>query len=219
MTTTRCWPSIPSWKEFRVDTKNMALCTLGKTQKNKSSHGQMFSGKDFYEPKFLHLLIAKEILMSWISVWTWFSWLAPQQLSYSCSSLGRISLTFLLSLFLQVAVRQEYPLANTQTMLEQAALSFCGLSASSAKAPWGPQSILHLISYTGDHPQWWSHWRPPKPQGRPPTTSWAGDVLTPQDPGKVFCHITWETLERYPPPWAFEFIPICQEMSYRLKIA
>ena len=55
-------------------------------------------------------------------------------------------------MFLQVAVRQEYPLANTQTMLEQAALSFCGLSASSAKAPWGPQSILHLISYTGATP-------------------------------------------------------------------
>ena len=79
---------------------------------------------------------------------------------------------------------------------------------------YSPFDILY-----GSHPQWWSHWRPPKPQGRPPTTSWAGDVLTPQDPGKVFCHITWETLERYPPPWAFEFIPICQEMRYRLKIA
>ena len=120
----------------------------GKNPENKSSHGQMFSGKDFYEPKFLHLLIAKEILMSWISVWTWFSWLAPQQLSYSCSSLGRISLTFLLSLFLQVAVRQEYPLANTQTMLEQAALSFCGLSSLSENAPprsssYSPFEILY----------------------------------------------------------------------------
>ena len=42
----------------------------------------MFSGKDFYESKFLHLLIPRETLMSGTNVWTWFSWLAPQQLSY-----------------------------------------------------------------------------------------------------------------------------------------
>ena len=30
---------------------------------------------------------------------------------------------------------QEYHLANTQTMLEQAALSFCGLSSPSVNAP------------------------------------------------------------------------------------
>ena len=112
-------------------------------------------------------------------------------------------------MFLQVVVRQEHPLANTQTMLEQAALSFCGLSSPSENAARGPQSILPLRSYTGDHPQWWSHWRPPKAQGRPPT-SWPGDVLTLPGPGKVFCHITWETLERTPVPlgnWVHPYPP------------
>ena len=76
-----------------------------------------------------------------------------------------LSLTFLLSLFLQIVVRQEYPLANTQTMLEQAALSSCGLSPPSVNAPQGPQVILPLRSYTGDHPS------DRKAQGRPPPTS------------------------------------------------
>ena len=170
----------------------------------------MFSDKDFYEPKFLHLLIPREILMSWINVWTCFSWLTRQQLSYSYWSLGHISLTFFLSLFLQVVVWQEYPLANTQTILEQAALSFCGLSSPSENAPRGPQSILPLRSYMRDHPQWLSHWRPPKAQGRPPTTSWPGDVLTPPGPGKVFFPVTWETLERTPIPlgnWVHPYLP------------
>ena len=57
-------------------------------------------------------------------------------------SLGHIPLTFLLSLFLQVVVQQEYPLANAQTMLEQAALSFCGFSFPSVNAPQDPQAIL-----------------------------------------------------------------------------
>ena len=39
-----------------------------------------------------------------------------------------------------------------------------------------------------------------KAQGRPPTPSWTGDVLTPPGSGKVFCHIAWETLERTPIP-------------------
>ena len=60
---------------------------------------------------------------------------------------------FPLSLFLQVVVWQEYPLANMQTMLEQADL-FCGLSSPSVNAPWGPQAILPLRSYMEDHPQW-----------------------------------------------------------------
>jgi len=64
-----------------MKTKNKALCALGKTRK-QASDSQMFSGKDFYESKFLHLLIHREVLMSQTSVWTWFSWLAPQQLSY-----------------------------------------------------------------------------------------------------------------------------------------
>ena len=58
------------WKEFRVETKNKALCALGKTQKNRPSDSEMFSGKDFYESKFLHLLIPRETLMSWTNVWT-----------------------------------------------------------------------------------------------------------------------------------------------------
>ena len=48
-------------------------------------------------------------------------------------------------------VVQEYPSANTQTVLEQAALSLSGLSPPSVKAPRGP--ILPVRSYTGDHPQ------------------------------------------------------------------
>ena len=37
-----------------------------------------------------------------------------------------------------------------------------------------------------------------KAQGRPPATSWPGDVPKPPGPGKVFCHIAQETLERTP---------------------
>ena len=64
-----------------------------------------------------------------------------------------MSLTFSLSLFLQVVVQSEYPPANTQTVLEQAALSFYGLSSPSVSAPQGPQAILLLRSYMGDHPR------------------------------------------------------------------
>ena len=39
-------------------------------------------------------------------------------------------------------------------MLEQAVLSFCGLSSPFVNAPWGPQAILPLRSYTGYHHQW-----------------------------------------------------------------
>ena len=38
----------------------------------------------FYEPKFLHFLIPREIQTSQINVCSWFSWLAPQQLFYFC---------------------------------------------------------------------------------------------------------------------------------------
>ena len=55
-----------------------------------------------------------------------------------------------------------------------------------------------------------------KAQGRPPITSWPGDVPTPPGPGKVFCHLTRETLERTPIPLG-NWIPISQEMSYELK--
>ena len=48
-----------------------------------------------------------------------------------------MSFTFLLSLFLQVVVRQEFPPANTHTVMEQAAL-FCGLLSPSINAPQGP---------------------------------------------------------------------------------
>ena len=68
MTTASCWPSTPPWKEFRVEIRNKALCALGKTQKNRPSESQMFSGKDFYEPNFLHLLVPRETLMSQTSV-------------------------------------------------------------------------------------------------------------------------------------------------------
>ena len=99
-TTIRCWPSTPPWKEFRVKTKNKALCALGKPWKNRPSDSQMFSGKDFYESKFLHLPIYRETRMSQTNVWTWFSWLAP---------LAALLLLLIFLMFLQVAVRQEYP--------------------------------------------------------------------------------------------------------------
>ena len=64
MTTTRCWPSTPPWKEFRMETKNKALCALEKKKKDRPSDSQMFSGKDFYESKFLHLLIPSSVQFS-----------------------------------------------------------------------------------------------------------------------------------------------------------
>ena len=45
----------------------------GKPRKNRPSDSQIFSGKDTYESKFLHLLIPREALMSRTSVWTYFS--------------------------------------------------------------------------------------------------------------------------------------------------
>ena len=67
-----------------METKNKTLCALGKTKTKQNKTGlqiDIFS-KDFYESKFLHLLILRETLMSRINAWTWFSWLAPQQLFY-----------------------------------------------------------------------------------------------------------------------------------------
>ena len=92
--------NIPLKGVWAGDKKNKAHYALRKTWKNRPSDSQMFSDKDFYESKFLHLLTAREILMSRANVWTWFSWLAPQQLFYFYSSLGHVSLIFLLSLFL-----------------------------------------------------------------------------------------------------------------------
>ena len=49
-----------------------------------------------------------------------------------------------------------------------------------------------------------------KAEGRPAITSWPGDVLTPPGPGKVFCHLTRETLERTPIPlgnWTHPYQP------------
>ena len=71
----------------------------------------------------------------------------------------------MLSLFLQVVVQQEYPPTNTQTVLEQAALSFCGLSSSSINVRQGLQAIIPLRSYMRDHPS------NRIPQQRPQTTS------------------------------------------------
>ena len=50
-----------------METKNKALCALEKKKTNKPtrpSDSQIFSGKDFHESKFLHLLIPRETLMS-----------------------------------------------------------------------------------------------------------------------------------------------------------
>ena len=118
-----------------------------------------------------------------------FSWLAPQQLSY-VYIFGPYTFNFLVKFVSPSSSTTRISLANTQTMLEQAAFSSCGPSSPSVNAPWGPRAVLPLRSYMGDHPS------DKKAQGRPPTTSWPRDVLTPPGPGKVFCHIAWETLER-----------------------
>ena len=83
-----------------MEIRNKALCALGKTQKNRPSESRMFSGKGFYEPSFSPLLAPGETLMSRPNVWPWFSWLAPRELFCFSQSLGQVSLTFLLSLFL-----------------------------------------------------------------------------------------------------------------------
>ena len=64
MTIARCWTSTPPERSSRVEIRNKALCALGKTQKNRHSDSQMFSGKDFYESKFLHLLIPSSVQFS-----------------------------------------------------------------------------------------------------------------------------------------------------------
>ena len=89
--------------------------------------------------------------------------------------------------------RQEHPLANTQTVLEQAASSFSGLSPPSINAPRGPQAVLPLRSYRentpvigklkGDHHQHLT-WRCPNTSGL----------------GTVFRHIARETLKKTPIP-------------------
>ena len=38
------------WKEFRVESKNEALCALGKNCQDRSSGSQVFSGADFMYP-------------------------------------------------------------------------------------------------------------------------------------------------------------------------
>ena len=143
----------------------------GKNWKNRPSDSQTFSGKEFYE----HLLILRKTLTSQTAFWSWSSWPAP--LLYPEAFLHLLIFgpyIFNLIKFLssrmqqinhQVVVRQEYHSANIQTMLEQAALSSCGLSPPSVNAPQGPQVILPLRSYTGDHPS------DRKAQGRPPATS------------------------------------------------
>ena len=72
---------------------------------------------------------------------------------YPCSSFPTsINLNFL-KFVSPSSSTTRIPPANTQTVLEQAALSFCGLSSPSVNAPWGPQAILTLRSYMGDHQQ------------------------------------------------------------------
>ena len=59
-----------TFKGVQVETKKKkALCALGVmgwfgAGGNRPSDCQMFSGKDFYEYKFLHLLIPRETLIS-----------------------------------------------------------------------------------------------------------------------------------------------------------
>ena len=48
---------------------------------------------------------------------------------------GSCIFNFLVKFVSQVVVRQEHPPANAQTVLEQAALSFCGLLPPAVNAP------------------------------------------------------------------------------------
>ena len=79
-----------------MEIRNKTLCALGKTQKNRPSESQMFSGKGFYEPSFSPLLAPRETLRSRPNVWPWF-WLPPWELFCFSKSVGHVSLTFLLS--------------------------------------------------------------------------------------------------------------------------
>ena len=155
VTTASCWP----WKEFRVEIRNKALCALGKTQKNQPSESWMFSGKGFYEPSFSPLLAPRETLMSWPNVWPWFSWLAPWELFCFSQSLGQVSLTFLLSLFLleynkspsdsltRIFPGQHPDNAETSCrIVPWALISFCKCILAESRqrdprAPWRPYSL------------------------------------------------------------------------------
>ena len=97
---------------------------------------------------------------------------------------------------------QEYHLANAQTMLEQAALSFCGLSSPSVNAPWGPQAILPLRSYMGHRQQ-----LADLEMSRYLQALEKSSTILPEKPWKG--HIFH---------WAVGFIPISQEMRYRSKV-
>ena len=58
-----------------------------------------FQGDIFYESKFLHLLIPRDTVMSWTNVWTWFSWIAPPQLSLLLLIFGPCIFNFLKLVF------------------------------------------------------------------------------------------------------------------------
>ena len=131
-------------------------------EKPRKTSLQIVRCKDFHESKFLHLLMPRETLMSWTNVWTWFSWLAPQQLSYFCSSLGHISLTFLLSLFLQVVVccpkgpgvrdKNENRTRNLMQRIRdlQTLLDWGGVHSASSFHSWLQTTKLSLIYLSQD---------------------------------------------------------------------
>ena len=126
-----------------------ALGALGKLQKNRPSDSQMFSGKDFYESKFLYLLI-------------------PRKTNVTNRCLDQVLLASPSAVFLPLLIFGPYifnflvkfislsssTTTISPTVLEQAASSFCGLSSPSINAPQGLQAILPLRSNMRDHRQW-----------------------------------------------------------------
>ena len=104
----------------------------------------MFSGQDFYEPKFLHPLIPRETLNVTDQCLVLVLLVSSSAVFLLLLSFGPCFFNFLVKFVssriqqinLQIVIRLEYPPANTQTMLEQAAISFCGLSPPSVNAPW-----------------------------------------------------------------------------------
>ena len=143
------------WRQKIKSSFFHALGALGKPQKNRPSDSQMFLGKDFYESKFLYLLMPRKtnvmnqcldqvLLASPSAVFLYLLIFGTYIFNFLVKFVSPSSSTTRISI---------HP-ANTQTMLEQAALSFYGPSSPSINAPQGPQAILPLRSYMGDHPQW-----------------------------------------------------------------
>ena len=136
------------WRQKIKSSFCHALGALGKPQKNRPSDSQMFLGKDFYESKFLYLLMPRKTNVM--------NQCQDQVLLASPSAVFLYLLIFgpYIFNFLVKFVSLSSSTTISPTVLEQAALSFYGPSSPSINAPQGPQAILPLRSNMRDHCQW-----------------------------------------------------------------